>query len=133
METHAAEVTAPHLVHAGCIEALAAVTRRWPLEPGHGGGRSGGRSGGGNGGGGTLDVDGSLAHHYAVSALTRLCQLNRGRHRARVARSGAAVALGQRLRAMTRRADKMHSTDYAAQAAIAALESTLGLDPGVVI
>ena len=71
------------------------------------------------------ELDGRLAHHYAVNALVNLAMAGRGKHRGQVAGAGCAAALTQRLHAMDAHASKTHSTEYSKQAAMAALRATL--------
>jgi hypothetical protein len=111
---HDAELAGPKLCRSGAVEALAAVTRRWPAS---GFGPAAAAAGGG--------ADGRLAHHYAVNALVALAAVGRGKHRGAVAAAECGVALRQRLAAMEAHAAETHNTAYSKQAAMAAIRDVL--------
>jgi hypothetical protein len=110
--SHDAELAGPKLCRSGAVEALAAVTRRWPASGFGPAAAAGG-------------ADGRLAHHYAVNALVALAAVGRGKHRRAVAAAECGVALRQRLAAMEAHAAKTHNTEYSKQAAMAAIRDVL--------
>jgi len=75
------------------------------------------------------DLDGSLAHHYAVNALVTLTTLGApsGKHQGSVARSGAGYALSLRLGSLRRLAKQRHSSDYLQETSMAGISDVLRL------